>query len=151
MDFLASLHPVVVHFPIVIFVLYCLFEILNIVAEMKFSVTAHILLFLGIVAGILAVLTGNLAADLFVKSSNIDNSAITDLMENHETYATILLWYFLFVLVARTYFVLNKKLTKRIVVVLSIASAFGLIFVYFAGMYGGELVFKYGVGTELIK
>lgn len=151
MEFLASIHPMVVHFPIVLLMLYSLFEVINVVAEMKFLVTAHVVLLFGVITGVFAVLSGNMAADFYFKLTENNSDVIKAVIENHEMFASILLWYFLFLLVARTYYVLNKKLTKKIMVILAVLSLVGLVIIYYTGFYGGELVFKYGIGTDLIK
>jgi uncharacterized membrane protein len=62
MDFLAGLHPKVVHFPIALLLTYILCELIGVIFKKDFfSKTAHLLLLLGVIGAVAAVLTGNLA------------------------------------------------------------------------------------------
>ena len=64
MDFLAGLHPKIVHFPIALLSAYALLEIIGIVFKNEFlSKTAHLFLFLGVLGALAAVLTGNQAEE----------------------------------------------------------------------------------------
>ncbi len=150
MEFLASLHPQVVHFPIAIFITYMLFEFLSVTTGKEyFSKSAQILLFLGILGALVAVFTGNQAEELLKEVSK--NVVPRDLIEEHEEYATITMWYFVFILIIRTYYTVKKKLTKKIQIIILILSILGFYLIYETGEHGGELVYKYGAGTELLK
>ncbi len=152
MDFLARLHPEVVHFPIAFFIIYSLLEILGAVLKKDFfSKTAHLFLFLGVLGAVAAVLTGNSAesaAGLLAKTGvNIPKSAIGV----HEDFATFTLWYFAGLLFLRTMYVLKKKFSGSIKYIFAVLSVAGALLVYNTGRLGGKLVYKYGVGTDLIK
>lgn len=152
MEFLAGLHPKVIHFPIVCFILYTLFEIAGTVLDKKnISTAAYILLVIGVFSSVAAVLTGNqaheVALKLFEKGINIPK----DMIDEHEQYATITLWYFFFLMVLRTVLIIKKRFTKTYQYGFIILSILGCYFLYEAGDYGGKLVYKYGVGTEIIK
>ena len=56
MEFLANLHPVIVHFPIAFFILYFLFEAAGIILGKDFLLkSAFIILLIGVVAAVCAV------------------------------------------------------------------------------------------------
>jgi len=147
MDFLASLHPKVVHFPIAILSTYILFEILAVITKNEsYSKAAHILLFLGILGALAAVLSGNQAEEL------LNGKAVPpELIEEHETFANITIWFYFILLVFRTYLVIKKKLTYKMQIAVVVLALAGIVLIYETGEHGGELVYKYGAGTELIK
>ncbi len=86
------------------------------------------------------------------------NDVSKHLLEEHETFATITLWYFFGLTILRTLFVINveirKKFSKHIMkmkiafVILAVA---GCYFVYETGEHGGRLVYEYGVGVSADK
>ena len=145
MESLAELHPFFVHFPVAFFVLYFLFEILSIY-NTKFEQPVLIILACGVVTGVLSVLTGNQAANIaaeIYKSKEI----VYETVENHEYYATLLLWYYFVILVLRYFLQLKKKLSKRNKIIFIIFSIIGLFILFQTGKIGNELVYKFGVGT----
>lgn len=152
MEFLAALHPKIIHFPIVLFIIYTLFEIIGAFSKKEFfSKAAHLILFLGVLGAVAAVLTGNQAAALMSQWEN--QGAIIQLhaIGEHEELANTTLWIFVGILVFRTILVLKKKFTgysKYIFVIFALA---GCYFVYQTGEHGGKLVYKYGLGTDLKK
>lgn len=146
MEFWAELHPIAVHFPIVLFSLYVVFEVLGIWKN-NYTPTALIILFLGVISSIFAVLSGN-QAEASVKSISEN---VAEIVEQHETFATLVVWYFLFILIGRVYFTVKKRLTKKVLILFSILAMIGAYFVYLAGHFGGELVYSFGIGTKLIE
>ncbi len=152
MEFLAGLHPKIIHFPIVLFITYTLFEFLGAITKKEFfSKSAHLLLFLGVLGAIAAVLTGNQAEA--VANSWEKQGAIIQFhaIGEHEDYANITLWFFAALLVLRTIVVLKKKFTGYVKYIFVAAAIVGCYFVYETGEHGGKLVYKYGLGTELKK
>jgi uncharacterized membrane protein len=149
MEFLADLHPKVIHFPIAFFILYFLFETTGIILKRDYlTKSAFIVLILGLFFSLFSVLTGNQAHQA-VKQVQIDAALYNDLIEQHELFATITLWYFVAVSVFRTYLLVNKKFVNRIRYIFIILGLVGSLLIYLTGTYGGELVFKYGIGTKL--
>lgn len=152
MEFLAGLHAKVIHFPIVLFIIYTLFEITGAFSKKDFfSKAAHIILFLGVLGAIAAVLTGNQAAALMSKWEN--QGAIIQLhaIGEHEDLANTTLWIFTGILVLRTFLTIKKKFTGYIKYIFVVLALIGCYFVYQTGEHGGKLVYKYGLGTDLKK
>jgi uncharacterized membrane protein len=61
------------------------------------------------------------------------------------------LWYFSALLVLRTIFTLRKKFSGKIKLIIVLLALIGGLLVYQTGELGGNLVYKYGIGTKLIK
>lgn len=152
MEFLAGLHPKIIHFPVAFLIIYVLFEITGIIFKKEFfTKAAYLFLFLGVLSLVAAVLTGNQAEAIAnqweEKGAVIPFKAIGE----HEQYATNTLWYFTALLVLRTFLVLKKKfkgLFQYLIIALALVGAF---LIYETAEHGGKLVYKYGLGTELKK
>jgi len=150
MEFLAELHPRIVHFPVALFILYFFLEAFGVLLKKNYlSKSAYIILIAGIITAVIAVLTGNQAHEtakfLYKEKINLLNGII----ERHEQNATITLWYFIALLILRTYLILKKKFEnnwKHLFIPLGLA---GCYLIYITGIHGGELVFRYGIGTQL--
>ncbi len=152
MEFIAELHPKVVHFPVALLITYTLFEILGAFLKREFiSKAALVILFLGIITAVLAVLTGNQADQLARSLAEKGAAYPKDLIEQHELFATLTIWYFFALMILRTYFVIKKKFENKVKYLFAVLAIIGSVFVYKAGDYGGELVYKHGIGTDLIK
>jgi uncharacterized membrane protein len=150
MEFLAKLHPEMVHFPIAFLMGYALFEILGIILKKEFlSKTAHLFLFLGVLGLISAVLTGNQAKDIAHKLSKGGVSISFSAINEHEDYANITLWFFAALLVLRTMVVIKKKFNGLIKYLFILLALIGFFLVYETGEHGGTLVYKHGIGTDL--
>ena len=145
MEFLADIHTKVVHFPIALLVTYSFLEVIGIVLNKKlFTQTAFVVLITGIIAIFIAVLTGNQAFEAYQHwdeaSSNIFNS--------HQFYANITTWYFVLMVVLQTFLVVKKKFNVVIKYLFILFAVIGIFFIYKTAEYGGELINKFGVGTE---
>ncbi|MCL5027645.1 MAG: DUF2231 domain-containing protein [Bacteroidetes bacterium] len=152
MEFLSTLHPKIVHFPIALFVVYALLEIIgSFVKKDFFSKTAHLILFLGVLGAVAAVLTGNSAEDAARALSKAGVSISIQSIGDHSDFANFTLWYFAGLLVLRTYIVLRKKFSGSIKYFFIVLSLVGVFLVYQTGELGGKLVYKYGIGTNLKK
>ena len=150
MEFLAELHPRIVHFPIAFFILYFFLESSGIILKKDFLLkSALLILIIGIITALIAVLTGNqaqTAAKLLIKNS----SEINELINLHEEYATITLFYFSALLILRSYLVIKKKFVGNVRYIFIALGLIGCYLIYTTGIHGGELVFKYGIGTKLL-
>ena len=152
MEFLADLHPKIVHFPIVLLLCYVVLEIISAFSKKEiFSRVAHITLFLGVVAAFLAVLTGQQAEELASKWDEAGAIIPFKAIGEHKDFANLTIWFFLTILIIRTFLVIKKKYTANIKFIFVVLALVGSYFIYQVGEHGGRLVYKYGVGTELKK
>ena len=152
MEFLAQLHPKIVHFPVAFLSIYVLLEITGVLVKKEFfQKTAYLFLFLGVLSAVAAVITGNQASD--VASLWEDKGAIIPfgLISQHEDYANFTLWYFTGLLVLRTYLVIKKKFKSMFQYLFIVLAIVGGYLIYQTGDLGGRLVYDHGVGTELKK
>ena len=153
MEQLAQLHPVIVHFPIAFLTFYVIVEVVNsFLKKEKIQFLASVLILAGVLTGVGAVLTGNQAehaVEDILKLENMHDAH--EQIEEHESSATILLWYFAILMVVRFLFI-NKKSLKGInKIIITVLAIGGLYFIFITGNYGGKLVYKYGVGTEILN
>lgn len=150
MEFLAGLHPKLIHFPIAFLYVYVLLEIVGVLSgKTFFQKSAHLFLFLGVLAAVIAVMSGNQAADIASKLKDKGAIVPLDLISQHEDYATFTLWYFTGLLVLRTYVVIKKKFKGIILYIFILLALAGAYLIYQTGEYGGRLVYDNGIGTEL--
>lgn len=151
METLSRLHPLVIHFPIAFLFLFILFELSNLFFKniylKKFSILT---LFLGVIGGIAAVLSGNQAFQILT-NKNWLTQYHKYIIEQHEFYATITMWYFFAILVFEIItFLKNRKEIKRQYLFVIFAFV-GLYLLYQTANIGGILVYELGIGTELLK
>jgi uncharacterized membrane protein len=146
MEFLAGLHPKVVHFPIALLLISVLFELIGTLWKNDFfSKAAHLLLFFGVIGSFLAALTGNQAFTAY----EYWNESSRELVNTHQTFANITIWFFTGLLVVRTYLVVKKKHFRFIKYMILVLSILGCYFIYQTAVHGGDLVYKYGIGVNL--
>jgi uncharacterized membrane protein len=152
MEFLADNHPRVIHFAIAFLFVYPLFELMALVFKKEYlDKSAHLILFIAVLSAIGAVLTGNQAEKVAFLWEEQGAIIPFGLLNEHREYANITLWYFTALLLFRTLLVTQKKFSSTFRYVIVILAFIGTYFVYQTGEYGGELVYKHGVGTELKK
>jgi uncharacterized membrane protein len=109
--------------------------------------TSAILLGVGILFSLLAVLTGNQAYEFYKNNPQIQN-AVSSINE-HEQYATISLFYFTALFFLKVYLIIKKKSSIILTLLLIFLGFVGAILIFLTGHYGGELVYKFGLGTDL--
>jgi len=149
MEFLSQLHPRIVHFPVAFFIFYFLFELSGVILKKEYLTRAAlILLAIGVVTALFAVLSGNQAQTaantLIDKGSNL-----SELIEVHQEYATVTLFYFSALLFLRVYLVIKNRFKGNIRYLFLLFGLTGCYLIYETGIHGGDLVFKYGLGTQL--
>jgi uncharacterized membrane protein len=150
MEFLADLHPRIVHFPIAFFIIYSVFEISGIILKKDFlNKAAYIILIFGIITALLAVLTGNQAQNAAKLILNRKMMGISEAIKKHEEFATITIWYFTLLFILRTYLLIKKKYEGSWKYIFIGFGLIGCYLIYSTGYYGGELVFKHGIGVHL--
>jgi len=147
-NFLAGIHTKVVHFPVALLATYSVLEIIGILFKNEFiSKSALLILCFGVVTALLAVLTGNSAADNFLFWNDVSSS----LLFKHQNFATYLAWFSALFCALRIYVVVKKKFVGLRKYVFLIFALLILFLVYKTGTYGGDLVKKYGIGTDLYQ
>lgn len=156
MEFLAGLHPKMIHFPIVLFLTYTLFETAGILLKKDYlSRSALFLLIMALLGAIAAVLTGDQAAQMADKWADLlDNTDIIiplGAIENHEEFANISMWYFAAVAVLRIYLTIRKKFDGWLKYSFIVLALIGCFLIYQTALLGGRLVYHSGVGTDLVN
>ncbi|MCX7797835.1 MAG: hypothetical protein N2249_04340 [Melioribacter sp.] len=149
MEFLSEFHNKVVHFPLAIFVLYFLFEFAGVILSKNYlHQSALILLILGVLSSIFSVITGNQAKQL---ANNLISGKylLIQLLEKHESYATVTIWYFTTLLFFRIYLITKKKFNYKYQILFVLLSFIGAVLILITGYTGGILVYDYGLGTKL--
>ncbi|NUN07565.1 MAG: hypothetical protein HUU54_00135 [Ignavibacteriaceae bacterium] len=156
---LSDLHPLTTHFPIAFLTLASILCGVSIFRKSDFlSKSLLLILILGVVSSVLTLFTGNLAATEFSSAiaPRLDafiSSEINSLIEQHEDFATYTMLNYTFMLIILFYEFINKRRNKQPIgaalriVILGLTSLTGLYLIYKTGIYGGELVFRYGVGS----
>ncbi len=146
-------HPAVVHFPIVLLIIYAVFELAALFSKRELCAQAALgFLAAGLVGILLAAITGNYSAQL---AGRINDESVIAV---HETLANITIWFYIFWTVVRGYIAIKKKkgqiapiilnYVKYISVIVAIA---GCVLIFLTAKEGGNLVFKKGVGTEMMQ
>ncbi len=150
MEFFAEYHPLLVHFPIALFILYFVFESSGIIFNKEYLLKSGvIILALGVAGALEAVLTGNQAAQL-LDAQGLITPEINRVIEDHEEWATITLWFYVIVLGLRVFLTVNKKFVGKVRYIFIALSLIGVFFIYQTGEHGGKLVYEYGVGTKFL-
>ena len=128
------------------FFTFALLELLGTVLKKEFfHKAAHLILLLGVIGSIFAVLTGNQAGS----ANKVWNDASSTLIKEHVSFANITMWYFVCVLIIKTFIVLKKKMNRTFNYIILVLALVGCYFIYETSEHGGELVTKFGIGTEL--
>ena len=152
MELFSHLHPMVIHFPVALLALYSVLEIVNIFKPSDYlDKSVNIILILGVVGLVSGVLTGNMekqSAELIMKNSD---KTIQSAIEDHEDMANFTVWYFTALVFSRLYFSIKKKMTKKLKILFAIFSITGFVLIFTTADYGGKLVYKFGVGTEIFQ
>lgn len=150
MEFLANIHPVIIHFPIAFLVAYFVLEAASLITKKdSFCKPATVFLGAGVIFALLAVLTGNQAHEVLKPVLKMKQSFIDEAIVNHQQIATITLWYFFAMLVLRIYLLIKKNLSPNWKFGFFLMALLGMYFVYQTGILGGKLVYDFGVGTKL--
>lgn len=148
MEFLASLHTKVIHFPIAFLMIYPVMELLFLVTEKEFySKSAMMFLAIGVFGSFFAVLSGNQAYQLINNWSDVGK----EIFNSHQTFANITVWYYAALLSLRYFLFIEKKLNRLFIIVIVILSLVGVYFVYQTGSYGGKLADQVMITSTSIK
>lgn len=151
MEFLSSLHPVSVHFPIAIITVYSFLEVFSVIKnEKNYYNFTLLLLLIGMIGAVASVLTGNQAMHFLIENAANISPDLENLVELHENYANYFLWFYLFFTVLRVYLQISKKIFLKMRYIILMLLILGAFLTYETGRLGGLLVHKFGAGTELI-
>ena len=147
-----QLHAFIVHFPIALFVFYTVIEIWEAFSKnQSFGITQLVLLGFIAAAAVLAALTGNQAEQIASQAAETISNYPKELVELHESFATYTIWYFILLFGLRFYFVVKKKFEGKIKYAFAALALAGCVLVLTTGKLGGDLVYKYGIGTSLFN
>ncbi len=136
-----NIHPLFVHFPIVLLLLGLLFEIGYIIFKKElYNSFAAVLLVLAAIAFVAAATTGWIAAHTVPHPDEAH-----ELMETHETLQLTAGGITVFIALWIIFFKHRLRVLRLIVTIV----AAGIMIV--GAIYGGELVYNYGIGTALVN
>ncbi len=137
-------HPLIVHFPIV---LLPLSAALDLCAHWRgrrdWHNMAYALWGLGVLAALIAVLSGSMAADPHWQQEDL-----RAVLSNHEDWATATLIAALVVLLGRLPLHLKGQAEGRSLFLWTAAALVVSALIWVTAYYGGELVYIYGVGVR---
>lgn len=144
-DWAPNIHPMIVHFPVVLLMIAVLFDIIGLFST-KFDwikKSSLLLFFLGTIAAVIAFLTGRAASD----GLNIPINVVTA-VNDHADWAEVTLWFFSIYTIIRLLIVFFFKSLKKVIVIpVVLIGLLGIYFLYQTGDHGAKLVFGYGLGT----
>ncbi|MEO0202694.1 MAG: DUF2231 domain-containing protein [candidate division WOR-3 bacterium] len=146
MEFLAKLHPFVVHFAISFVITGVLLDIFGLLLRRKSLENAGFwLIFLSIFAVWIAYFTGHQAEEIAEETLKITQGK--SILEQHEKFGNILPYFVSFLAIIRVihHFKLMNILAFLYIVLGTIST--GLIL--YTGRLGGILVYEYGAGVKL--
>jgi uncharacterized membrane protein len=151
LEILSQLHPLVIHFPIAFLFLFSLSELTNLYFKSIYIKKISIfILFIGVIGGIVAVLSGNQAFQILANKSWLTQYH-KYVIEQHEFYASLTMWYFFAILVFEIFTLLKNKKEIRRQYLFAIFAFVGLYLLYQTANIGGILVYELGIGTDLLK
>ncbi len=146
-DWAPNIHPMIVHFPIVLLIIAVLFDTAGLILK-KFTwlqKSALLLYLLGTIAAGVAFLTGRAASDGLDIPANVI-TAVND----HADWAEVTLWFFIIYTIVRFSFAFGFKIipfAKIIVIPVVLIGFTGIYFLYNTSDQGAKLVFGHGLGT----
>jgi len=140
---LASLHPLVIHFPIALLIAALAFDLVGVLWRREaFTSAGFYAQFLGALGTIAAVITGKQAEEAVE-----DLKGIEETLELHERLGQISMWIAILAVIGRWYLVRREPLGPRMRLGMLAISLVLAVLVGVSGFYGGELVYQYGAGT----
>lgn len=137
-------HPIIVHFTIALLSVGIITDFLYLISRKEnHRQTAGYLLILGSISAVLAVLTGNAAADVVTISAEA-----RPLVENHRSSGTLTMWLFLLVGAIRIILVRQRQFNRSLKWIYYCFGLVALLSLFRTGLLGGNMVYFHGVGME---
>jgi len=138
------LHPAVVHFALVLPALALLFQVMGLVTKnVTYRRVANLLFYLGVVAVVIATISGRVAGPDVKPLLNAEGQALfTEHMEIGFALAT----FYVLLAVLKTISIFVNNGIFRILMALLLVAGVGGLFVQ--AQHGGELVYKYAGGID---
>jgi uncharacterized membrane protein len=137
------LHPAIIHFPIVLSLVACLFELLARDHRARhLEAAAVVLIVLAALGAVAAVVTGHMAHDEAVIPAGAHA-----LVQHHEALGEQAMWVLIVLAVARVGLAWWRRFRGAVPWVYLLAALVGAGMVGYNGYLGGKLVFDHGVGT----
>lgn len=136
-------HPMLVHFPIALFTMFVLLEIIWMLFQKEWIKNSSVLaIFLGLLFSVPTILSGEASAENFEKLQQFES-----LIETHETFAKITAFTFLIAFIVKILLIRTNKLNTKTNWIVLVISLIGLYLLIQTGLKGGELVYKHGIGV----
>lgn len=152
-NWVPNVHPLVIHFPIVLLFTAVLFDFWGLVKRnATWASKAALLLFvLGAIAAIVAVITGHEAAGGLYHAGLLPRNVGADLRA-HAELGEDTAWFFGIYVVIRLILTWWGKMNHLSFAVIAFLVGFGGLFlVYETAEHGGKLVYDHNLGTQLLK
>ncbi len=137
-------HPQIIHFPIALLLSAVLSELISYITRQAFweKVTLY-LLSLGVISALVAVLTGNAAAE------KIDvATGVATLVLRHREMGLWVLFFFGAIWIIKWLFFYFKITALPYRLTITLLMLIGSLLIYQAGHFGGNLVYKHGIGIQ---
>lgn len=144
-EYLATWHPVFVHFPIALLFVAVGLDLYGYWRKDEKALWAgNAVLILGTVGVLFTFITGNFA-EIWAARSYIPQGPL----KRHESFATIASWGFIALVAVRSFLQTNPN--PKLFKVYLAAAAGALFALYKTGAQGGELVYKYAAGVKGVE
>jgi uncharacterized membrane protein len=140
-EVLSHIHPIMVHFPIVIIIIATCYDLFSIIVKRKRSPKqGYWLWFAAFMFAWIAVGTG----------PDEDARGNTNLFHTHETLADMTTILAFVVVAFRTFLIFKKReLLKSLLVVYCLLSVLCTVGILSVGYFGGKMVYDQGVGVKM--
>ncbi len=144
-DWMSNIHPVIIHFPIVLWTVAVLFDLISLFLPKDWLRNMVVTLFsLGAVGSLAAYLTGEQAIDIVSVPMQGELTA-----GNHSDWGHYTFYYFMAYAALRLFLFKKHWDKKRVLAIaLFVFGTIGMGLVAKTADLGGKLVYKYGVGTK---
>ncbi|MCM3024781.1 hypothetical protein M3576_15880 [Weizmannia ginsengihumi] len=139
-EIFSHIHPIVVHFPIVIITLTAIYDLFFAVVRRKSSPNGHWFWLLAFLSAWIAVGTG----------PGHDARGNTNIFHYHKLLAAITTWATFLMVVFRFTFVFRKReIIKQWLIIGSILSIICAVGILSVGYFGGKMVYDQGIGVKI--